>query len=193
MKIPYWIKQLRWMKVFFSPFKRPKIRLYLGKIAYGTPYFYPRKWVKFTRNDAIKKAVEDTQNRSLVKYGLNPLDLIDSYMGYSKPVPKKIGFDFVSLGWKTKWTDIDYRFEWGPMWSFVFFKWQFCVFFVVPVKDHYWTSWLYYTNNTHGTSEERVKQCREGFPNIWKRWEGEKEILIDYYPIILKKKYGKST
>ena len=31
---------------FNSPFKRPKLKFYLGKVAIGTPYFYPRKTVK---------------------------------------------------------------------------------------------------------------------------------------------------
>ncbi len=35
-----------WIKVFNSPFIRPKLKLYFGKIQHGTPYFLPRKWVK---------------------------------------------------------------------------------------------------------------------------------------------------
>lgn len=34
------------LKIYSSPFKRPKIDFYIGKVAIGTPYFYPRNWVK---------------------------------------------------------------------------------------------------------------------------------------------------
>ena len=83
------MKKFTFLRVLFSPFKPFKLNWYCGRIAIGTPYFYPRRWVK------------------------------------GKPVPKKIGFDSVRLGWKTKWRDDDYRFEWAPIWSFVFFKWQY--------------------------------------------------------------------
>src|SRR5690349_21002029 len=89
------------LKAFFSPFKRPKIRLYIGEIVIGTPYFLPRRWVKSKEKP-----------------------------GYWNAVPKKIGFDFVGLGWKTKYDS--YRFEWAPVWSFVFIKWQIALIFVAP-------------------------------------------------------------
>lgn len=78
------------LKTYFSPFKTLKCKWYFGKVAVGTPLFYPRKW----------KSSGD---------------------GMMKPVPKRIGFDFVGLGWKTKWSEDDFRFEWAPVWSFVFF------------------------------------------------------------------------
>ena len=93
------MKNFTYLKSFFSPFKTPKIKFYIGKIKHGTPYFYPRKWI----NDKERP-------------------------GFLKAVPKKIGFDFVDLGWKTKWTETDYRFEWGPLWSFVFFNYKFVYF-----------------------------------------------------------------
>jgi hypothetical protein len=149
------------LRAFFSPFIRPTLRFYCGKIKHGTPYFFPRRWVK----DKEKK-------------------------GYRKAVPKRIGFDFVSLGWKTKWEDTDYRYEWGPLWSFVFFKWQICVLFSVPEQSHYWESWLYYTRNTDKTksTEERVKQCIEGFSQIWTSHSNGEKKQIDYYDYILKSK-----
>lgn len=185
------ISEWAYLRAFFSPFIRPKLRMYIGTIKHGTPYFFPRNWRKFNKADCIKKAIEETNNPRHIFYGLVPEDIWEKYKGYSKAVPKKIGFDFVSLGWKTKWTDIDYRHEWSPMWSFVFFKWQICLFFIVPEPTHYWASWLYYMRNTNATNspEERIKECKEGFPNIWKRWTNGQEELIDYYKVILKKKY----
>ena len=89
-RIKYFIKDFDFLRAYNSPFKAPKLKWYCGKIALGTPYFFPRRWIK------------------------NP-----DKSGYLKAVPKKIGFDFVPLGWKTKWDS--YRFEWSPMISFVFF------------------------------------------------------------------------
>jgi hypothetical protein len=105
-----------------------------------------------------------------------------------KYVDKKIGFDFVELGWKTKWSDTDYRFEWSPIWSFVFFKWQIAVTFVAPYLDHYWECWLYYYYSTDKTKspEERIAQCRKESPCVWTSTKDGKEETIDYYDKILK-------
>ena len=42
------MKTFEFLKVVNSPFKRPKLKWHVGKIAIGTPYFYPRRWVKAT-------------------------------------------------------------------------------------------------------------------------------------------------
>jgi len=154
------MNKFTWMKVFNSPFIRPKIRFYLGKLAYGTPYFFPRVW-------------KDNPDKP----------------GYKISTPKKIGFDFVGLGWKTKWEDTDYRYEWSPMWSFVFFKLQFCVFFVVDHPANYWESWLYYERSTDKTKtiKERIEQTKIGFPQDYIQYTKGEKKNIDYYPLILKK------
>jgi hypothetical protein len=117
-----------------------------------------------------------------------------------KFVPKKIGFNFVRLGWKTKWSDTDYRFEWAPLLSFVFFKWQIAVMVRAPQQDHYWEAWLYYEYNTDKRLPKwlRIKQCREEFPITFEvyhkskiSWETENIETIDYYTKILKPKYLK--
>lgn len=78
---------------------------------------------------------------------------------------KKFGFDVVGLGWKTKWSDTDYRFEWGPIASFVFLKWQIAVSLQVPDTDSYWEAWLYYNHNTDKTKSqrERIEQCKKEY------------------------------
>jgi hypothetical protein len=151
-----------WMRVFFSPFITPKLKFYLGKVQFGTPYFLPRRWIENKEKP-----------------------------GYMKSVPKKIGFDFVSLGWKTKWQIDDYRFEWEPMWSFVFFKWQFCIFFSVPHTCHYWECWLFYTKQTDKSQpvEERLKDAIERFPCVWTSYKGDDKETICYWNLILKKKW----
>lgn len=158
------MKRFTYLKAFISPFRRPKLKWYAGKIAIGTPYFYPRRTIK----DPDKP-------------------------GYLKFVPKRFGFDFVDLGFKTKWTKTDYRFEWAPLISFVFFKWQIAVMFIAPEQNHYWESWLYYENDTdHKQSRaERIRQCRESHPQKWKVSRDGVTESIDYYDIILKKRYTK--
>ena len=156
------MNKFSYLKAFCSPFRRPKLKWYFGPVAIGTPYFLPRRTVKDP--DAT---------------------------GYLKFVPKKIGFDFVRLGWKTKWSADDYRFEWAPLWSFVFFKWQIAVIFVTSNPSPYWESWLYYEYSTDKTKSkaERIAQCRKKAPQTWIVHEKDKETKIDYYNEILKKKY----
>lgn len=154
------MSKLNFLKTYFSPFKPLKLSWYFGRIAKGTPYFFPRRWVKDKSRE-----------------------------GFSIAVPKKIGFDFVGLGWKTKWEATDYRFEWSPVWSFVFFGYQVAVTFVAPELDHYWECWLYYERNTDKSkpAKDRILQARKEFPCIWTRWtkDGTKET-IDYWNLILK-------
>lgn len=147
---------------FNSPFIRPKLKLYFGKVAIGTPYFFPRR------------AVKDPDKPGRLKY-----------------VNKKVGYDFVRLGWKTKWTNTDYRYEWSPIFSFVFFGLQLAITISVDYADHYWSSWLYYQNNTDKskTKKERVKQLVKNFPQTWKVSSSGEEKTINYYDIILKKRF----
>ena len=158
------MNRFNYIKVFNSPFKRPKLKWYFGKIAIGTPYFYPRRWVD------------------------NP-----DKPGYQKAVPKKIGFDFVRLGYKTKWSDTDYRFEYGPLISFVFFKWQIALLFEVPHPEHYWVCWLTYENDTDKdllSTESRIKLAKEINPEVWTSSKGDgKKETICYWDKVLKDKW----
>jgi len=158
------MNKLKFLKVFNSPFKRPKLKWYFGEVAIGTPYFFPRRWI----NHPYKP-------------------------GYQKAVPKKIGFDFVGLGYKTKWSDTDYRFEWGPLISFVFFKWQIAVMLKVPHPEHYWVCWLTYENDTDKdllSTEARIKIAKEINPEVWtsSKGDGKKETTC-YWDKVLKDKW----
>ena len=51
------------LKAFNSPFKRPKLVWYIGKVALGTPIFFPRKWVKPTHEMAMKEARKEIARR----------------------------------------------------------------------------------------------------------------------------------
>ena len=158
------MNKFKFLKVFNSPFKRPKLKWYFGEVAIGTPYFFPRRWVD------------------------NP-----DKPGYQKAVPKKIGFDFVGLGYKTKWSDTDYRFEYGPLWSFVFFKWQIALLFEVPHPEHYWGCWLTYENDTDNDlldTSTRIKIAKEINPEVWTSSKGDgKKETICYWDKVLKDKW----
>lgn len=170
-KIKYKLNQLRYWKALFSPFKPFNIKLYVGKIAIGVPYFYPRKWYK-------------SKTRP----------------GYMESKSIKVGFDSCGLGWKTKWTDTDFRYEWGPVLTFVFFGYQIALIINQKCKHHYWEAWLYYEYATDKTKskKERIAQCRKEFPQTWttyhkspKTGKNTTQEIIDYYNLILKPKYLK--
>ena len=157
------MKKFTYLKALNSPFKPFKLRWYCGKTEIGTPYFLPRKAVK----DPDKP-------------------------GYIKFVPKTIGFDVVELGWKTKWSETDYRFEWQPLISFVFFGYQIAIMVDAPENDYYWSAWLYYELNTDKTKSkrERIEQCKKEFPLMCTVYKQEQEPeTVDYYNSILKKIY----
>ncbi len=146
--------------VYFSPLKKPKLRFYFGDIRIGTPYFLPRKWIK---------------NKEKT--------------GWLKGVPRKFGFDFVTLGWKTKYDE--FRHEWNPILSFVFFGKQIAVW--LTTKDNefemqFWEAWLYYSKRTKGSRTERIKELIEQYPCVWIR---NGEVKTNYYYDILKTKYHK--
>ena len=156
------MRDFDYLRAYCSPFKPLRLSFYCGKIALGTPYFLPRKWVKNKEKE-----------------------------GYLTAVPRKLGFDFVPLGWKTKYDD--YRFEFSPMISFVFLKWQIAVTFFAEHSDQYWESWLYYTRETDKTNTivQRIAQCRKEAPQIWSHNEPDgTKVTTDYYDLILKNKWN---
>lgn len=191
-RIKYFFKQFIFLKALNSPFKPFKLKWYIGKVAIGTPYFYPRKWVNLTNKEIEEKAQKKYNELSEeLKEKVTIEHYKQQYKGTQKSVPKLIGFDFVALGWKTKWTDTDYRFEWAPLISFVFFKWQVAVIFSAPEQSHYWESWLYYEYNTDKSKsqKERIKQCQQDFKQNWIGWKDGVETKTNYYQFILKDKY----
>lgn len=195
------MSKFMFLRALNSPFKPFKLKWYCGKVSIGTPYFLPRKWVKPTYDMAEKAARESiaeieryNERNNHVKPREVPTveQLTKEKLTYNFPVRRKLGFDFVGLGWKTKWTDVDYRFEWSPIWSFVFFKWQIAITFVAPEREHYWPCWLYYEYSTDKTKSkaERIAQCRKEFSQTWTSHKpGQEKETIDYYTKILKSKY----
>ncbi len=201
-KLKYMLHDLRWLKVLNSPFKPFKVSFYAGKTQVGIPYFLPRKWVKATPELAYKAASDEIERQE--KWNkLNPEhareikligELFQEKLKYRFAVPLKVGFSYCGLGYKTKWTDTDYRHEWNPVLSFVFFGYQLALTFYSPYNSHYWEPWLYYEYATDKTKSkrERIEQCRKECNQTWTVYTwGDEEGMIDYYEFILKPKYLK--
>jgi hypothetical protein len=200
MSLKYTLERFRWLKVLNSPFKPFKIGFYAGKIQVGVPYFYPRKWVK-GNNKLITAAVTSEIAAQKRWNELNPTharkiksfeELFEEKKNYNFAVPLKVGFSYCSLGWKTKYED--YRHEWNPILSFVFFGYQIALTFGSPYHSHYWEPWLYYEYRTDKTKSkrERIEQCRKEAPETWTSSRHDEEpVTTDYYTKILKSKYLK--
>lgn len=202
-KLKYTLQQFRFLKVLFSPFKPFKLKLYVGKTAIGVPYFLPRKWVKATPERAHKATLkyiksEEKYNENNPKYArkIRPYqEVYEEKMRCEYAVPLKIGFSYCGLGWKTKWTDKDFRYEWNPILSFVFFGYQIAISVSAPKDEYssqYWEAWLYYEYETDRTKSkrERMEQCRKEFQQTWTTYHSDgRKRTIDYYKHILKRKY----
>lgn len=168
-KISNFKYKFNYLGVLNSPFVGLELKWYFGNIKHGTPYFLPRKWV-------------ECDNGS-----------------YSKPIPiKYFGFDYTSLGWKTKYDDI--RFEWSPSISLVIFGKQLFISIIPKMGktpedaairvDIYWEAYLTYKYRTDKTKSkhERLEQTMKEYSCIWGNNE---KGYMDYYPLILKDKYIK--
>jgi hypothetical protein len=199
-KIKQWISnvQYNWsyIKVLNSPFVGLKLKWYFGKIKHGTPYFLPRKWVKMTKIDC-EKLLENDIKKCLPKYVEGRT--WEYYKNYKKPIPiKYFGWNSCTLGWKTKWDN--YRFEWAPCYSLVVFGKQLFVC-VLPKIDKqvsdsqirqncYWETWLTYNYRTD-KSKSKKERLQEVIKQYSCTWGNQEKGYIDYYPLILKKKYIK--
>ena len=203
MNLKYTLESLSWVKVLFSPFKPFTIKFYAGKTKIGMPYFLPRKWVKATNKRATEAALEEIErqkkwnenNPNYVRKIKSFEEIFQEKMKCSFAVPLTVGFSYCSLGWKTKYDD--FRYEWSPIFSFVFFGYQIVA--SIGPKDastvsHYWESWLYYEYRTDKTKSkrERIEQCRKEATQTWTSYkQGEEPVTTDYYELILKPKYLK--
>lgn len=190
-----------YLGVLNSPFVGLELKWYFGKIKHGTPYFLPRKRVKCSFEDGVK--AWDEMNASFQEFYLREQSKESWIKNYAKTHTKTVpikyfGFDYTTLGWKTKWDD--YRFEWSPSISIVMFGKQ--LFIVILPKmdkkpgdttvrlDSYWEAYLTYKYRTDKTKSkhERLEQTMKLYSCTW----GNEEMgYMDYYPLILKDKYIK--
>lgn len=188
-----------YLGVLNSPFIGLRIEWYWGDISKGVPYFLPRREAKMTKEDC-EESLRNDKERCLPRYVENRDWTY--YKNHKKFVPiKYFGFNYTTLGWKTKWDD--YRFEWAPIYSFVIFGKQLCIT-VKPkidsiedkalIEDIYWEAWLNYRYNTDKTKSkvDRLKELKEKHSCTYVTHSTDKEkdkIETDYYPTILKAKY----
>ena len=192
------IYNLSFLGVLNSPFKGLKFKWHFGNIEHGTPYFLPRKWVKCNKKDALKSwnNLRPEIRGAYEKHSGGIKQWIKYYTkNFTKPVQiKYFGFNFTTLGWKTKFKD--YRFEWSPSISIVLFGKQLFIEIVPNIKtddstiaiDCYWEAWLNYKYKTDKSKsvKERVAELQKIYSCTW----GNKEKgYTNYYPIILKNKY----
>jgi hypothetical protein len=184
-------------KALFSPFKPLTLKVYAGKIAVGMPYFFPRKLVPLSETEvnewADKEVVQLIANGQSYDY----TTILQNARRQRKFVNRRFGFDYIGLGYKTKWSNTDYRFEWSPRLSFVCFGYQI-VFTVVPKLpkdisiDYYWESWLYYNYNTDATKtpKERIAETRKERPGMITSYrKGNDPITTCIWDSILKSRY----
>ena len=187
---PYW-------KAMFSPFRRLTLKVYAGKLAIGMPYFYPRKLVYVSEAEAIEIANEQCDKYDAKDIGYDYADELQKARRTRRFVPRRFGFDYIGLGYKTKWTDTDYRFEWSPRLSFVCFGYQIAVTVVPKLPkdvsiDYYWESWLYYNYNTDVTKtpKERIAETRkERTGMITSYQKGKDPVTTCIWDSILKSRY----
>ena len=200
-KLYWFFKDFEFLKVYFSPFKPPIPRLYIGKTAIGVPIFYPRKWVKATPERAHKAVLdyiarEESYNKMNPNYArkIRPYDeVFKEKMRYDYAVSKKVGFDFVGLRWKTKYDSI--RFEYNPVWSFVAFGYQIALTFVPENCHHYWECYLAYEYDTDKSKsqKERLKEAKEKHPCTWTSYYNGEKTTTDYWKVVVKDMYEKQV
>ena len=189
--------KLSFLSVLNSPFKGLKFKYYFGNIEHGTPYFLPRKWVKCNLDDGLKawnKLGKYSQNAYLRSQ--TQQEWVKKYTKtHTKPISiKYFGWNFTSLGWKTKWDD--YRFEWSPSISLILFGKQLFIEILPNIKtddstiaiDCYWEAWLNYKYKTDKSKsiEKRLEELQKEYSCSW---GDEEKGYTNYYPIILKNKY----
>lgn len=192
-RLKAWINyNLSFLGVLFSPLAPLKTVWYFGEIKHGTPYFLPRRWVNCDIKDGVEawnKLHEQSQKAYLARYSKDCW--VENYAKtHRKPVSiKYFGFDFVSLGWKTKWNE--YRFEWNPSISIVLFGRQLFISIIPDISldhhDSYWEAWLNYDNKTDKSlsRKERTLQLFERYSCTWTGTNGK----LDHYEFILRGEY----
>ena len=165
------MNKLNFLKVYNSPFKFFLPKLYIGRTAIGVPYFLPRVW----KTIPSKEQSDPTDRRVRISR------------------PKKIGFDFTGLGYKLKWSETDFRFEWSPVWSFVFFGYQVALTFVPPHLCDYWALWYIYEHHTnpYTTRKARIAEAKKIEPSNHTVWNQGGESEYCGWDLVLKKRYLK--
>lgn len=162
MKIKELLKEI---KGVFLP---PKKKYYLGKLAFGNPYFYPWNFhptifsirkLKLRTEEEYQNYVNQyphLRNKDKAKFINLPMvqrnkhwiwKIFGNYYWFEFGWP--IAISNVELGWKYKFDSI--RYEWSPQFHIFFFVWQFCIFWKAPDgdDDKYYEMILHWLHNAN--------------------------------------------
>lgn len=169
----------------------PKKKYYLGSIIHHTPYFLPFRFCKsilkirkliLRPEEEILKILSNNQyakrkdyvytNLPTVRRSWNKIvKLFNAHYYIEWGYPISIGS--IPLGYKTKWSDNDYRFEWCPMFYIYFFYWQFTIHWISPLymkedmfNDHYFEKFLFLKHY-----DMNVKEAKKNWK--WKNSKGK--------------------
>lgn len=195
---------LEWLYLINSPFKLPKIQWYFGKIAQGTPYFLPRRWVKLTDQEIKEKWNKLQEKIVTAEINIDTVIRQEKLKNYQlfyknekkhsrKAVPiKYFHFDWIYLGWKTKWGE--YRHEWNPGFSLILFGKQLSACIIPQFSDRgalescYWEALLTYVYDTD-KAESKETRCKQMIAKYHCTWRQHNDESVNYYEIFLKPTY----
>jgi hypothetical protein len=158
---------------------KPKKRYYLGKIKYGTPYFYP---IGFNKNIiTIKKFKASITEKELKKQV--PVRRCKHWVirifnkTYYIEIGSPIKIHRNGIGWKDKFGTP--RFEWCPSFKIFFFKWQFCIIWTAPdnENDDYYEMKLWIENYNNSD----IEKAKKTWP--WVNMETKKSTWNEKYII----------
>lgn len=157
MKLSLLLKEIK------GTFKPPVKKYYLGKLAHGTPYFWPMNYcptiITFRKLEEKTQEEKENYNKQYPwlkigdyhKFKNLPMvrrakDWIFKLFGsyYWVQIGWPISIRTNELGWKDKFNSP--RFEWTPAFYIFFFKWQFVIHWVAPDgnNDRYYEMILNY-------------------------------------------------
>jgi hypothetical protein len=134
-------------KKMWDVFVHPKKIYYLGKLIYGTPYFYPWNF-----NSTILTVRKNRPKFLRCKY----FKLFGYEISYGWP----IYIYWHGLGWKDKFNSP--RFEWNPSFYVFIFRWQFVIKWCAPDGDNdkYFEMILWY----HDYCNDNIVQAEKTWP-----------------------------
>lgn len=157
------------IKGVFKPLKR---KFYFGRHKFYTPYFKP--WGFNENIISVRKLKGEYKNRPMVRRGKNWT--FSYYISIGWPV----AFKTVHLGWKDKYNSP--RFEWAPSFQVWFFKWQFVMWWEVPVDvDRYFEQalWYLFYHEDYGSDKPDIKLAKENWP--WRDGETKESSWDDSF------------
>lgn len=174
-----------------SNFKSPTLRIYWGKLRYGTPYFFPmgfNRYIISIKKLNLRKSEEYEQRLAKMPYQANiakytnwPMVRRSKYWvvnifktPYYITIGRPIAFYKVRLGWKDKFSSP--RFEWAPTLGVIFFNWQLHIYLESPGDfDNYWEQILW----TEFYSDGCIKKAKKTWP--WRDHETNKSSWDNKY------------